>query len=160
MKTINQLRKRKGVSPVIATVILVAVAITVSVAVAYWMSGIAGQYTKFEKVEIKTVLVSTDADLNWIIAITLKNSGTATATLESVFINNIAATNATYVPGVMNTTITDLSYSPAYQLTSGDEQTFTVYIGVNYRTLSPGTTINLKVHSASGMDYPKLVELT
>ncbi len=41
-------------SPVIATVILVAVAITVAVAVAYWMGGIASQYTKFEKVEIQT----------------------------------------------------------------------------------------------------------
>ena len=34
--------KSRGVSPVIATVILVAVAITVAVAVSYWMSGIAG----------------------------------------------------------------------------------------------------------------------
>jgi flagellin-like protein len=34
-------RRRRAVSPVIATVILVAIAITVSVAVAYWMGGIA-----------------------------------------------------------------------------------------------------------------------
>ncbi len=160
MKAINQLRKRKGVSPVIATVILVAVAITVSVAVAYWMSGIAGQYTKFEKVEIKTVVVTMDVDYNWIIAITLKNSGTATATLESVFINNAAADVGTTPNGTLTTITTDLLASTAYQLTSGDEDTFYVWIGVDYGTLSAGTTINLKVHSASGMDYPKLVELT
>ena len=47
-----KLKNRKGLSPVIATVILVAVAITVAVSVAYWMSSIAGQYTTFEKVEI------------------------------------------------------------------------------------------------------------
>ena len=35
--------KGKGVSPVIATVILVAVAITVAVAVAYWMGGLYPQ---------------------------------------------------------------------------------------------------------------------
>ena len=50
MKTIQ----RKAISPVIATVILVAVAISVSVAVSYWMGSIAGQYTSFEKVEIQT----------------------------------------------------------------------------------------------------------
>jgi flagellin-like protein len=33
-------QKRKAVSPVIATVILVAVAITVAVGVSYWMGGI------------------------------------------------------------------------------------------------------------------------
>lgn len=47
-----KLKSRKGLSPVISTVILVAVAITVAVSVAYWMSSIAGQYTTFEKVEI------------------------------------------------------------------------------------------------------------
>ena len=45
-------RSRRAVSPVIATVILVAIAITVSVAVAYWMGGIAGTFTTFEQVEL------------------------------------------------------------------------------------------------------------
>ncbi len=45
------LKNRKAVSPVIATVILVAVAITISVAVAYWMGGISSQYTKFENLD-------------------------------------------------------------------------------------------------------------
>jgi len=54
METIDKLRERRAISPVIATVILVAVAITVAVGVSYWMSGIAGQYTAFEKVEIST----------------------------------------------------------------------------------------------------------
>lgn len=40
--TAIKLKKRRAVSPVIATVILVAVAITVAVGVSYWMSGIAG----------------------------------------------------------------------------------------------------------------------
>jgi FlaG/FlaF family flagellin (archaellin) len=64
------------VSPVIATVILVAVAITVAVAVAYWMGGIAGQYTKFEKVEIQSA-VCTNNGTFWTIEMKLKNTGTA-----------------------------------------------------------------------------------
>lgn len=45
--------KKKGLSPVISTVILVAIAITVAVAVAYWMGGIAGQYTVFPEPDSK-----------------------------------------------------------------------------------------------------------
>jgi flagellin-like protein len=37
-------RGRKGISRVIATVILVAIAITVTIATTYWMGGIAGLY--------------------------------------------------------------------------------------------------------------------
>ena len=103
-----------------------------------------------------------DSYLNWNITITVKNSGTATATLESVFINNIAATaNTSDTPGAaVGDLTTNLVSSLAYQLGSGDEQTFIIWIGRDYLTLSSGTTINLKVHSASGMDYPKLLELT
>ena len=42
--------RRKGLSPVVATVILVACAITVAVAVAYWMGGMAPQYLEEEVV--------------------------------------------------------------------------------------------------------------
>ena len=73
-------------SPVIATVILVAVAITVSVAVAYWMGGIAGQYTKFEKVEIQSAVCINNGTL-WTITMKLKNTGTETSTLISAFVN-------------------------------------------------------------------------
>ncbi|UCD44865.1 MAG: DUF4352 domain-containing protein [Candidatus Bathyarchaeota archaeon] len=155
----RKIRSRKAVSPVIATVILVAVAITVAVAVAYWMGGISGQYTKFEKVEIKSAVCTVDANFNWIIAITLKNSGTATATLDAVYVNNDACSNGTAPGAAVDTISTDLSYSNAYQLTSGEEQSFSVWIGVNYLTLSSGTTVNIKIHSAGGMEYPKLVEL-
>ncbi|MEM3194444.1 MAG: archaellin/type IV pilin N-terminal domain-containing protein, partial [Candidatus Bathyarchaeia archaeon] len=43
---------RRGISPVVATVILVAVTIVVAVAVAYWMGGLTAIYTRFEKLEI------------------------------------------------------------------------------------------------------------
>ncbi|RJS77410.1 hypothetical protein CW711_06650, partial [Candidatus Bathyarchaeota archaeon] len=40
-------RNKRALSPVIATVVLVAVTIVVAVAVSYWMGGIAGLYTRF-----------------------------------------------------------------------------------------------------------------
>ena len=51
----------KAVSPVIATIIIVAIAITMSIAVAYWLLGLGGSFTKFEKVEFTTAYVTGDA---------------------------------------------------------------------------------------------------
>ena len=43
---------RRARSPAMVTVLLAVVAVTITVAVAYWMSGISGQATKFEKIEL------------------------------------------------------------------------------------------------------------
>ena len=76
------MRERKAISPVIATVILVAVAITVAVGVSYWMGGISSQYTQFEKVEIQTGYATYDSGTeNWNITLVIKNSGSADATI-------------------------------------------------------------------------------
>ena len=145
-------------SPVIATVILVAVAITVSVAVAYWMGGIAGQYTKFEKVEIQSTLATINGVGNWTVRMKLKNTGTATANLIGVFINDIEVDFYAKGPTVGEWN-TDMNSTQA--ITSGDTTTIEIYIESTKpgTTLSSGTTVNIKVHSAGGMDYIKLVEL-
>jgi flagellin-like protein len=157
MRTIGN---RKAVSPVIATVILVAVAITVAVAVAYWMGGIAGQYTKFEKVEIQSAVCVNNGTF-WTITMRLKNTGTATSTLISCFINDeeIDTYDATgALPGVW---ATNINQTVNTVITSG--QTVTLYFWMDSAkvgtTLTSGTTVNFKIHSSGGMDYIKLVEL-
>ena len=50
----STLKNRKAISPEIATMILVAVAMIIAVTVAYWMGGISSQYITFEKVEMGT----------------------------------------------------------------------------------------------------------
>jgi hypothetical protein len=51
---LSTLKNRKAIIPEIATMILVAVAMTIAVTVAYWMGGISSQYITFEKVEMGT----------------------------------------------------------------------------------------------------------
>ena len=158
----------------IATVILVAVAITIAVAVAYWMGGISSQYTKFEKVEIQSAVCTWDSTtFDWAITLTLKNTGTASANLISIFINDKPLdTYGDTTPGAHEAT-TDMA--PTGKLIeSGATGTVTVYIdGVGdageasppvaktdyWQSVTPGTTVNIKIHSAGGMDYIKLVEL-
>ena len=149
---------RKAVSPVLATVILVAVSITIAVAVAYWMGGIAGQYTKFEQVEIQSVISTLESEGNWSIQMILKNSGTSSATLVSATVNSLEVNeyNATYFDAQWNTNM-----STSESITSGASRTIDLYIDADRTgtSLSSGTSININIHSASGMDYIKLVTL-
>jgi len=157
---VRKMQSRKAVSPVISTVILVAVAITVAVAVAYWMGGIAGQYTRFEKVEVQSgVCIKDGTDpYFWNITLKLKNSGTATSTLIGCFVNDIEVTNYTATDRQVGEAVT--SMADTFTIESGDAQYIHIYIDYcNYGKLSPGTTVNIKIHSAGGMDYIKLIEL-
>lgn len=152
-------RSRRAVSPVIATVILVAIAITVSVAVAYWMGGIAGSFTQFEKVEIQSGVCKWDqGKTEWNVTIKMKNTGTATATLIGVFVNEIEVDAYAYTDPCAGThTETDMTTSLTIE--SGATATVMVYIADDWASVTPGTTVNIKIHSAGGMDYVKLITL-
>ncbi|MBS7631867.1 DUF4352 domain-containing protein [Candidatus Bathyarchaeota archaeon] len=155
MRNINN---KRALSPVIATVILVAVAITVAVAVAYWMGGIAGQYTKFEKVEITSVLCTYNASSEiWTITLGVKNTGTAQATLDKVFINSIEITDYSLPPATDGAAHN--MGANGMTLTSGQPGTIIIQIERGWQTVSSGTTLNVKLHSTGGMEYLKMVEL-
>lgn len=158
-------RSRRAVSPVIATVILVAIAITVAVAVAYWMGGIAGQHTKFEQVEIQNVVckkVVSGADHYWNVTVYLKNTGTRGVTMLNAFINDrevdgYGATTFTIGDDNWQTSMVQEQF-----LASGESTIILVYIDPDRpgTSLTSGTAVNINLHSAGGMDYPKLVTLT
>jgi flagellin-like protein len=164
------MRERKAISPVIATVILVAVAITVAVGVSYWMSGISSQYTQFEKVEIQTgyatftAAVPTTSDAFWNVSLSIKNSGSGAATLTHVFVNDIPVSfgDVTAVPGAtgVGSIIASVDTDNTLTLDSGVAGEVAVLItqGTGI-TLTSGTTVNVKLHSAGGMDYIKLIRL-
>lgn len=161
MKATNKLSKRRAISPVIATVILVAVAITVAVGVSYWMSGIAGQYTSFEKVEIQSGYATGDGSTGWNIIIVLKNSGTEPSTITDVFINE----KIIGVDPLLDVTCTSienptliLPTASGIPIDSGKSDTLTIAI-IPSSFSSSGTTINVKIHSAAGMDYIRLIKL-
>ncbi len=161
MKNTKQITKRRAVSPVIATVILVAVTITVAVAVAYWMSGIAGQYTAFEKVEIQSAYATYDdtaSPAKWVITLELKNSGSETAMITNVFINDKPIDQTNIRCALINPGASPPTKLP---IESGVSTTVIILIDdITAITFTSGTTINIKLHSAGGMDYIKLVQLT
>lgn len=157
----RKMRSRRAVSPVIATVILVTIAITVAVAVSYWMGGVAGHFTKFEKVEIQSAICSVNGG-NWTIELKLQNTGTKEATLISLFINEekvdvYDAADSGYVfASVWATNMTQPE-----TITSSDTICILVYIDPTRAgsTLTSGTMVTIKIHSSSGIDYPKTIVL-
>jgi flagellin-like protein len=175
------LKSRKALSPVIATVILVSVTIVVAVSVAYWMGSIAGTYTRFEKVEIPTAYSnkvddwtgdpncpsswSSDGGSGWNVTFVLKNSGSADATIDNVFINGKPYeqfANAT----VRWYDATGPQLSPiSLTVNAGAEVTIEILVRAGLDesqdiTFSSGTALDIKLHSAAGKEYPKLLELT
>ena len=118
-------------------------------------------YTKFEKVEIMTAYSQyNSASSFWTITLSVKNSGTDQARITNVYLNDVPCSSENYylTTAPMNSFGTDIP-SEGYILGSGESATFMIFIDKGYSMLSSGTTINIKLHSAGGMDYIKLVEL-
>jgi len=139
---------RKAVSPVIATIIIVAIAIVMSIAVAYWVLGLGAAFTKYEKVQF-TSAYATGIPGAYMINMLLRNTGTATATLDTttVFLNGVpigsAGGNATFVPT---------------QLIPGNS-TITATISLTGAQYSSGMSVEIMVQTASGSQYPKVIVL-
>jgi flagellin-like protein len=127
-------RKDSGISPVVATVILVAVAIVIAIAVAFWASGLVGVFTRFEKIEI----VSAYWDGSQVVVIA-KNSGSSPAVIDAIFVNGLPCQ-------------TGLSES----LAIGSNATLTVGTGPNC-VRTGGVTNEVALHTTSGKTYPVAV---
>jgi flagellin-like protein len=75
------LKSKKALSPVIATIILIAVTVAVSLAVAAWMGALSFSFTSTEQVTYTSYLWGKN-DAN--ITLTVKNTGPSTLTLANV----------------------------------------------------------------------------
>jgi flagellin-like protein len=155
---LERLRARRAVSPVIAAVVLVAVAITVAVAISFWMGGIVSQFTTFEKLEIQLDICSWNATGGyWKIAFSVKNTGTAVANLNAAFVNNVEIQN--YGTDSVVAAETSTNMTKASIVRSGESILVNFYIAQGYASLTSGTTVQLLIHTTSGLDYMKMVEL-
>lgn len=106
--------ERKGISTIIATIIIVSVSIVMAIAVAYWVMGVGNSFTKFERIEFLSIYADynptvpavperniTDSvtnetvtipgspgiPANYSISVVLKNTGSAAATINNIFVN-------------------------------------------------------------------------
>jgi len=126
---------KKGISPVIATIILIAITIVIAIAVAGWVFGLFGSYSRQGGVTILASASNCYSSTNSCI-ITVSNQGSTGVTVISASINGQQETLAASVPVSAGTTATvSVSAASGQTLTSGE--TVNVQLG-----LSNGNTIS------------------
>jgi len=79
------MRSRKALSPVVASIILIAVTVAVSIAVAAWMGALTFNFMATEQGQVTNLEFSTALQN---VTITFKNTGTSPITINEVWINN------------------------------------------------------------------------
>jgi flagellin-like protein len=104
-------RSVKALSPVVASIILIAVTVAVSIAVAVWMGALSTGFMQTEQLSIVSATYPTSpADT---IRITLRNTGSSSVTITGATVNNIAVpmntTLATFTTAANSQDIVDLS---------------------------------------------------
>jgi flagellin-like protein len=129
MKRKMNTRSRKALSPVVASIILIAVTVAVSIAVAAWMGALTFTFTATEQVSITNLTFQTGATGN--INITASNTGTAPVTVNEVWVNNVK--QASVLPIV------------PYTVTANNQTMFVVAISV-----SAGYSYQVKLVSSKG----------
>jgi len=85
------LRSRKALSPVVASIILIAVTVAVSIAVAAWMGALTFTFTAVEELTLPT-----SSEVTWgtkYVQLTVRNTGTSKVSIVDVRINGQSAKN-------------------------------------------------------------------
>ena len=129
-------KSRKALSPVVAAIILIAVTVAVSIAVAAWMGALTFTFMQTEELKVLTHSWGTDS-----ITLSVKNTGTADLSVNDVQVASVSQiANSTFTGGFSGTTNT---------LASGSA---TGIIQIDY-VFSPGTKYEFAILTAQGNKF-------
>jgi flagellin-like protein len=135
----KMLRSKKALSPVVASIILIAVTVAVSIAVAAWMGALTFTFTKTEEITISSSILWGTGNAN----LTITNTGPASATITGAKVD--AKTADWHDPnGTSNP-------SGGYTLSKGDTKVFMIDNPSGNWTL--GTKYTFTIVTASGHTY-------
>jgi len=138
---------RKALSPVVAAIILIAVTVAVSIAVAAWMGALTFTFMGTEQLTFTNYQWDTTPPVGWFI-FTVKNTGPIDLTIQEVRIDSIAPASTGYstTGSAPWTTLT----SSGYLLTKGSSVSFNVTRTGNYAS---GVPYEFTVHTAKGNTF-------
>ena len=110
MKTLRKIRKNnKALSPVVASIILIAVTVAVSIAVAAWMGALTVGF-----MDTKTVTITNVVFENGEITVSVKNTGTSNVTISTAKVNGVVTAIATNPSPVGTGLSADIVLTSAY----------------------------------------------
>jgi flagellin-like protein len=88
----NLRKSRKALSPVVASIILIAVTVAVSIAVAAWMGALTIGFMGTEELKITSLRFNTGNQIQ----IIANNTGTSPVTISEVWVSGTQITSPTY----------------------------------------------------------------
>jgi flagellin-like protein len=142
-------KNAKALSPVIATIILIAVTVAVSVVVAAWMGALTiGFMGNAEQASITNVVLSdvtvggVGGGASEMAAVTVQNTGSATVTISSAFIDgNTAAMSTSAANAIVPTVVT------SFTIAKGQSGTLYITVLGSYQSTASYT---IKLMTAKG----------
>ena len=145
---------RKAISPVIATIIIVAVAIVMSIAVAYWLMGLGTVFTRYERLEIP-VAYAEKKDSGWKVTLHVKNTGSSDATINIILLNGKLDSQAkVLVDGADYGNLGNATLN--ISVGAGEDKVLVIELGSGYKS---GQSVEITLQTAAGYQYPKSVVL-
>lgn len=98
----KMLRNVKALSPVVASIILIAVTVAVSIAVAAWMGALTFTFMGTEEIKITNMSFGPAGASSWV-SVVVNNTGTSPVTINEAWINNVKRTsfNTGQSPGIV-----------------------------------------------------------
>ncbi|MBU6996735.1 MAG: hypothetical protein HXS41_08220 [Theionarchaea archaeon] len=118
MKFLKRLMKKKGVSPVIAVVLMIAVAVAIAVIVYAWASGFTSEKTGAESGEAEQLVVENQRLSGTTLTVYIRNALNTPATLDAEYKNGALIANGIGT-SLTEDTVTTVTLSSTY--ISGDD---------------------------------------
>jgi hypothetical protein len=150
-------------------VIIVAVTIAVAIAVAFWMTGIIALFTgAVEKLEIVSATATAQQGGGWQITVIARNTGTTQTTIDTIFINGIPAlqwqNNAFAATGQLQCQVAAQIPQGGGNnpLRPGEQVVIQITLpqgNCGSFNAQPGVSLEVKLHTTGGKEYPKLLTL-
>jgi len=127
------LKNKKALSPVVAAIILIAVTVAVSIAVAAWMGSLTFTFMETEQIAITGLSFNTANDQ---ITVSFQNTGTTDVTITSAKVTGGNVTSASVV---------------AETFAKGTADSIVVTASTN--TIMAGTSYNVEIISSKGNTF-------
>ena len=134
-------KSRKALSPVVAAIILIAVTVAVSIAVAAWMGALTFTFMQTEELKVLSAAYESAAPPTYV-DLSIKNTGSASLTMDSVQVNNVDETDFDWDTG------TALNQTTTQTVTAGEGYTVRIWY-----SFSSGTKYEFAILTAQGNKY-------
>src|SRR5579875_1650974 len=132
--------KRRAVTPVIATVILISVAVAIGIAVAFWAGAMTGQFSKYSKLQLSiTTHYASGISGGWNVT--------------------IAGVNQVDINGIPYTSFTGAAINTSLPIPVHSGSSFSFVLKIPNTAFQSGQNLQITVLTAEGVNYPLTITL-